>query len=141
MDCLYDYEFRDFAPRPGSGRETGGFPQAGTTKFLANQDCWDWCTYYIDPLGMPIKGVSVSGVLETAGVDAGNGGGAGVGRMNNKNMCSVRKKLKNGGQMYCAYIMGKYSSYGLGAKGDHPYPGRCTMFVSSSNITVTGPFV
>jgi len=71
LDCPYDYAFRDFAPQDG---DTGGFPSAGSG-WSPTQDCWDWCTYYTDPVGMPNKGLAMSGKLarEAAGLEVGGG--------------------------------------------------------------------
>ena len=42
--------------------------------------------------------------------------------------------------MYCGYVTGEKMDYALGS--NHPYPGRCTIFVSEGkNISITGPFV
>ena len=83
-------------------------------------------------MGMPNKGVAVSGKTELA--EGGGGAGAGV---PSKDRCAVRNKLKKGGQMYCGFMTGKYDQ---GRGVNSLYPGRCTIFVSSRNITIQGPF-
>ena len=145
LDCPYDYEFRDFAPWD-SKQDRGGFPSAGAEKWGPRQDCWDWCSYYTDPNGMPHRGLAMSGTLEqarmveeearvAAGLEVVEGGGNGV-KKTGKNRCAIRNKLKKGGQMYCGYTTGKYSSYALGS--NHPYSGRCALCVSSKNILNPG---
>ena len=68
------------------------------------------------------------------------------------NRCSAREKLANGGQIYCGYKTGRYTTAttGIGdldayhASGKtqiHPtYSGRCNVFVSDGLMRTVGPF-